>query len=82
MDSSPRSPRHFGFGVYELDLHAGELRKHGVKVKLQQKPIALLAVLLENAGEVVAREELRKRLWPDDIFVDFEIGRASCRERV
>lgn len=72
MDAQRPSPRHIGFGVYELDLHAGELRKHGVKLKLQQKPLALLAALLERPGEVVTREELRQRLWPDDTFVDFD----------
>ncbi|HUR36385.1 MAG TPA: winged helix-turn-helix domain-containing protein [Terriglobales bacterium] len=88
MDSarpSPRpSPRHFsrhlGFGVYELDLHAGELRKLGVKVKLQPKPLALLAILLENPGEVVTREELRNRLWADT-FVD-EHGLSNAVNKV
>lgn len=72
MDSVRPSVRHLGFGVYELDLHARELRKHGVKLKLQQKPLALLAALLEEAGEVVTREQLQQRLWPEDTFVDFD----------
>jgi TolB-like protein/DNA-binding winged helix-turn-helix (wHTH) protein/tetratricopeptide (TPR) repeat protein len=60
------------FGVFELDLRAGELRKRGLKVRLQEKPQQLLALLLENPGEVVTREELRQRLWPPDTFVDFD----------
>ena len=62
------------FAVFELDLESGELRKHGVKIKLQQKPFQILALLLEHPGEVVTREELQRRLWPSDVFVDFESG--------
>ncbi len=82
MDSLRPSPRLLGFGVYELDLHAGELRKHGIKLKLQQKPLALLAVLLEKAGEVVTREELRLRLWPGDTFVDFDHSMSIAVHKV
>jgi TolB-like protein/DNA-binding winged helix-turn-helix (wHTH) protein/Tfp pilus assembly protein PilF len=57
-----------------VDLESGELRKHGVKIKLQQKPFQILALLLERPGEVVTREELQRRLWPSDVFVDFESG--------
>src|ERR1041384_3183020 len=60
------------FGTFELDTVAGELRKRGGKLKLQGKPLALLAMLLENAGSIVTREELRRHLWPDDTFVDFD----------
>jgi TolB-like protein/Tfp pilus assembly protein PilF len=60
------------FGVFELDLRAGELRKRGLKVKLQEKPLQILALLLEHPGEVVTREELRRRLWAADTFVDFD----------
>lgn len=59
------------FGVFELDIRTGELRRSGVKVKLQEQPFQLLTFLLERAGEVVGREELRERLWPTD-FVDFD----------
>ena len=62
------------FGVFELDLRAGELRKRGLRVRLQQQPFQVLAMLLERAGEVVGREELQKRLWPADTFVDFDHG--------
>jgi len=60
------------FANFEVDLRAGELRREGSKVRLQEQPFLLLAVLLEYAGEVVTREELRKRLWSADTFVDFD----------
>ena len=62
------------FGVFEADLKAGELRKHGVRLKLPEQPFHVLAVLLEKPGEIVTREELRSRLWPGDTFVDFDHG--------
>jgi len=62
------------FGVFELDLRAGELRKHGMRVRLQEQPFQILAMLLERPGEVVTREELQKKLWPADTFVDFDHG--------
>jgi len=60
------------FGVFELDLRAGELRRNGCKIKLQEQPFQVLALLLEKPGEVVTREDLRNRLWPADRFVDFD----------
>jgi cholera toxin transcriptional activator len=60
------------FGVFELDLNSGELRKSGVKLRLQEQPFQVLALLLERAGEVVTRDELRQKLWPSDTFVDFD----------
>jgi DNA-binding response OmpR family regulator len=60
------------FADFEVDVRAGELRKDGSKVRLQEQPFLLLTVLLESAGEVVTREELRKRLWSADTFVDFD----------
>jgi TolB-like protein/DNA-binding winged helix-turn-helix (wHTH) protein/Flp pilus assembly protein TadD len=62
------------FGVFELDLRAGELRKHGLRVRLQEQPFQVLATLLEHPGEVVTREELQRKLWPADTFVDFDHG--------
>src|SRR5580700_11310014 len=62
------------FGPYIVDMHAGELRKHGAKIRLQEKSLRVLAALVEQNGRMVAREELKKRLWPDDTFVDFETG--------
>jgi TolB-like protein/Flp pilus assembly protein TadD len=60
------------FDAFEVDLRVGELRKQGVKIKLQEQPLQILAMLLERPGEVVTREELRNRLWPADTFVDFD----------
>ena len=68
----PSLPPVVRFGNFEVDLRAGELRKEGSKVRLQEQPYLLLTVLLESAGEVVTREELRKRLWSADTFVDFD----------
>ncbi|MEO7649217.1 MAG: winged helix-turn-helix domain-containing protein, partial [Bryobacteraceae bacterium] len=70
------------FGGYELDIQTGELRKHGVKVKLQGKPFQILHALLEKPGEVVTREELKQRLWPGDTFVDFESGLNTAANRL
>src|SRR5690242_12861360 len=61
-----------GFGVFEVDLRAAELRKHGVRIKLQEQPFQILSLLLEHPGEVVTREELREKLWPAHTFVDFD----------
>jgi len=60
------------FGIYEVDLGSSELRKQGRKIKLQEQPCRILAILLEQRGAVVTREDLRKRLWSDDTFVDFD----------
>jgi TolB-like protein/DNA-binding winged helix-turn-helix (wHTH) protein/Tfp pilus assembly protein PilF len=71
-DPVPRS--RVRFGIFEADLHSGELRRDGLKVRLQELPFQVLMVLLERSGEVVTREDLRKRLWAADTFVDFEQG--------
>src|SRR5215475_2396525 len=60
------------FGVFEVDLRAGELRKQGVRIKLQEQPFHVLTLLLQKPGEVVTREELRNQNWPADTFVDFD----------
>ena len=65
-------PRRVSFGVFEADLEVAELRKSGMLIRLQEQPFQVLAALLERPGEVVTREELQRRLWPDDTFVDFE----------
>src|ERR1700704_3099325 len=61
-----------GFGPYLLDRRTGELRKHGIRIKLSGQPLEVLVLLLERPGELVSREELRQRLWANDVFVDFE----------
>src|SRR5580765_3618856 len=60
------------FGDFEVDLHAGELRKSGSLVKLQEQPFKVLQILLEHHGDLVTREELRSRIWPDRSFGDFD----------
>src|SRR5260370_12848596 len=60
------------FGVFEVDVRAGELRKQGVRIKLQEQPFHVLTVLLQRPDEVVTREELRSENWPADTFVDFD----------
>ncbi len=75
MEVPQRSARRvIRFGVFEVDLHAGELRKQGIKIKLQQQPFRVLALLLEQAGEVVTREDLRQAIWPAGTFVEFDLG--------
>src|SRR5437660_3826388 len=70
------------FGVFEVDLRVGELRKRGVKIKLQDQPFQILQILLERSGEVVTREELRGRIWPADTFVDFDQGLNNAIKRL
>ena len=76
MAAPPAAPQPglFRFGVFEADARSRELRKNGVRLKLQQQPFQVLMELLRRPGEVVTREELRKALWPDDTFVDFDHG--------
>lgn len=70
------------FGVFELNLRAGELRKSGVKIRVQEQPFRLLAMLVENPGEVVTRKELRDRLWPADTYVDFDNGLNTAASKL
>src|SRR5713101_6020678 len=72
MGETTTSPRLLRFGVFEVDFRAGELRKQGLRIKLQEQPCQILALLVEHPGQVVTREELRSRLWPRDTFVDFD----------
>jgi TolB-like protein/DNA-binding winged helix-turn-helix (wHTH) protein/lipoprotein NlpI len=74
MKASNLSSRVIRFGVFEADLSAGELRKHGLRLKLSEQPFQILVMLLEKPGNVVSRDELRNRLWPGDTFVDFDHG--------
>src|SRR3954470_12557223 len=62
----------FQFGVFELDLQAGELRKRGIRIKIQEQPLQILGLLVECPGEVVTREQIQKKLWNGDTFVDFD----------
>jgi|SRR5579859_483280 len=72
MPSSHRESKLLRFGVFEVDLEAGELRKNGARIRLQEQPFQVLATLLQNAGQVVTRENLREKIWPADTFVDFD----------
>jgi TolB-like protein/DNA-binding winged helix-turn-helix (wHTH) protein/Tfp pilus assembly protein PilF len=74
MQENHQSDKRLRFGVFEVDLRAGELRKHGLRIRLQEQPFQVLAMLLRRAGQVVTREELQKKLWPADTFVDFDHG--------
>ena len=71
-EASPRKA--VRFGAFEVDLVSGELRKNGTRIRLQEQPFRVLAMLLERPGEMVAREDLRSKLWPSDTFVDFDHG--------
>src|ERR1700680_5009708 len=66
--------RPIGFGVFEVDVHTGELRKQGLRIKLRDQPFQILLLLLAHPGEIVSRDELQKQLWPADTFVDFDRG--------
>jgi TolB-like protein/DNA-binding winged helix-turn-helix (wHTH) protein len=70
------------FGAFELDLRAGELRRNGTRVRLQEQPLQVLALLLEQPGAVVTRDELKRQLWPDHTFVDFEHGLNAAVTRL
>jgi len=70
------------FGIFQADLQAGELLRQGVKVRLQQQPFQVLAALLERPAEVVTRDELQRRIWPSDTFVDFERGLNKAMNRL
>src|SRR6267154_2470894 len=72
MSTPALSARIVRFDTFELDLRTGELRKRGVKLRLQGQPLQVLAILLESAGNLVTREELRNQIWQVDTFVDFD----------
>src|SRR5258708_4815406 len=79
MDRSPQIVR---FGVFEADLNTGELRKNGIKVRLQGQPFQVLAILLERSCDLVTREELRQKVWPEDTFVDFEHALSTAITKI
>ena len=81
MESSVRAHR-TRFGAFEVDLRSGEVYKHGVRLKLQDQPFQILALLLERPGDVVTREELCQKLWPADTFVDFDTGLNSAIKKL
>src|SRR4051812_45744718 len=70
--------RKFQFGAFEVHERSGELRKHGVKIRVQEQPFQILVLLLEHPNEIVSREEIRAKLWPDNTFVDFDNAISSA----
>ncbi|HET9832262.1 MAG TPA: tetratricopeptide repeat protein [Vicinamibacterales bacterium] len=82
MEQSTPTNRSVHFGTFDLDLQSGELRKHGLKIRLPNQSFLILERLLERPGEVVSRDELRRTLWPDDTFVDFELGLSSAVKKL
>src|SRR5579884_3451165 len=81
--SAPATPnRVLTFGAFEVDLRSRELRKTGIRIKLQDQPFQILAMLLARPGELVTREEIRKCLWPDETFVDFNHGLNNAVNRL
>jgi DNA-binding winged helix-turn-helix (wHTH) protein len=82
MPPQSQLPRVLRFGIFEVNVPAGELRENGLKLKLQEQPFQVLCMLLEHPGELVPREELRNRLWPADTFVDFDHGVNAAIKRV
>src|SRR6202046_1271433 len=81
MEAAPQT-RRTRFGPYEVDLRSGEVHKHGIRLKVQDQPFQVLALLLEHSGEVVTRDELRQKLWPADTFVDFDTGLNSAIKKL
>jgi len=82
MALETRHPAILRFGTFEVNVRAGELRKQGVRIKLQEQPFQVLAALLGRPGEVVTREELRSKLWPAETFVDFDHGLNAAIKRL
>src|SRR5215469_11743999 len=82
FQSNTRASAVVQFGIFELDRRARELRKHGSRIRLQPKSMHILCALLERPGEIVTRDELKARLWPDDTFVDFESGLNTAVNRL
>ncbi len=82
MDARSQQTSKIRFGIFELDTLSGELLKAGTKVRLQEQPFQVLKALLERPGEVLSREELQRRLWPDETFVDFEDGLSTAVRKI
>ena len=82
MQPPSKPPQLARFGVFEADLVTGELRKSGVRVKLQEQPFRVLALLLTNHGQLVPRDQLRRELWSDSTFVDFDQGLATAIRKI
>src|ERR1700685_3405924 len=81
MSERRQAPR-YRFGVFEADTATGELRRQGMRVKLNTQPFQVLCMLLERPGELLTREEISRELWPDGTFVDFDHGVNSAVNRI
>src|SRR2546426_1403731 len=81
-EMNPQDSQIIRFGAFELDLRAGELRRRGIRLPVQGRPVQALAILLRNPGQLVTREQLRAELWPADTFVDFEHGLHNAVARL
>jgi len=82
MKGSQPSPSIFRFGLFELDQQAGELRREGTKIRLQEQPLQALQILLEHPGAIITREELQQKIWPTDTFVNFDHGINNAIKRL
>ncbi len=80
--TEPRPTCRYRFGVFEADAATGELRRQGLRVKLHAQPLQLLFLLLERPGELLTREEISYKLWPNGTFVDYEHGVNSAVNRI
>jgi DNA-binding winged helix-turn-helix (wHTH) protein len=82
MDTQPVKNSIVSFGPFQLDYANGELRKHGVRVRLARQPWQVLVMLAERPGEIISRDEIRQLLWSADTFVDFEHGLNATMNRL
>src|SRR5580658_7466068 len=81
MEATDRT-RRARFDAFEVDMRSGEVRKHGIRLKLHGQPFQVLSLLLEHPGDLVTREELREKLWPADTFVDFDTSLNSAVKKL
>ena len=81
MEATDRT-RRVRFDAFDVDMRAGEVRKHGIRLKLHRQPFQVLSLLLEHPGDLVTREELRQKLWPGETFVDFDTGLNSAVKKL
>ena len=82
MEDSRSSHAIVRFGAFELDNEGGELRRDGIRIRLQEQPLQILRILLEHPGKIIPREELRQKIWPSDTFVDFDHGINNAIKRL
>src|SRR5437773_11231333 len=82
MTAFSGAPRKFRFASFELDEDAGELRREGIKIRLQDQPFQILTILLDNPGKIVSRDDLREKIWPSNTFVDFDHGINNAIKRL